>query len=71
MNTNKYRLDITESESITELMRFKKKSEKVKKSKIKKEKVLSEYVEQQINNKEYYHWSSKLTVLILIGIGDA
>ena len=55
MNTNEYRSDITKSESITKLIRFKKKDKKVKKNKIKKEKVLNEYIEQQMNNKEYYY----------------
>ena len=33
--------------------------------------VLNKYIKQQINNKEYYHWSSELTILILIGTGNA
>ena len=59
VNINKGKLDIIKSESIIELIRFKKKSEKKKKSKM------------QINNKEYYHWSLRLTVLILIDTGNA
>ena len=43
VNIDEGRLDTTESESIIELMRFKKEGEKVKKSKM------------QINNEEYYH----------------
>ena len=43
VNTDEGRSDITESESIIELMRFKKEGEKVKKNKM------------QMNNKEYYH----------------
>ena len=43
VNTDEGRSDTTESESIMELMRFKKEGEKVKKSKM------------QMNNEEYYH----------------
>ena len=70
MNTDKCKLDIIKFKSITELIRFKKKGKKVKKNKIKK-RVLNEYIKQQINNKKYYHWSSRLIVFIFIGIGNA
>ena len=64
------RLDIIESESIIKFIKFKKEGEKVKKNKIKKKRGLSEYIEQQINNKKYYHWSLGLIILIFINTGD-
>ena len=42
----------------------------MKKNKIKKKMVLNEYIEQQINKEEYYHWSSKLIILTPIGTSN-
>ena len=46
ISIDSYKLDITESQSITEFIRFKKEGKKVKKNKIKKERGLNKYIEQ-------------------------